>query len=117
MKKLVSITLPGDPGVCIFAMTADKYGVASSKDVTVNFNGTKISGVSSWAILLKPGVKIDFRVLAAFENGYPAVVQSKDGKHIAFLYDPITWTGSSTEISNQVKNQSAMLKQLLKELK
>lgn len=114
VKKIASITLPSEKDICVFAVSATRYGTARSKYVTVDFNGVKIAGRTAWATFIRPpGPKTEYKVLASFENGCPAVVQSRNGKHIVFLYDALSWNGEPDDISAQAFQQSAMLKQLL----
>lgn len=117
MKKLAGIQLPDEPDVCVFSVFGSRYGVVRNCVVNVDYNGVKLSGVTPWMLFLKPGAKGTYKVLASFDNGSPAIVQSKDGKHIAFLYDTLTWDGTDKEISALLKKDSALLKQLIKELK
>lgn len=117
MKKLVSIQLPNEPEICIFAVSAGRYGAVENCRVTVDFRGKKVSGTTPWVLFLKPEARGDFTVLATFDNGAPAIAQSKDGKHIAFLYDALTWEGSESEISGRWTENADILKQLIKELK
>ncbi|MFH1369458.1 MAG: hypothetical protein ABII64_10080 [Elusimicrobiota bacterium] len=117
MKKLAEIKLPDQSDICIFAISANGYGVVRDCFVTVDFNGNKIEGITPWMLCLRGDIKEDFMTLARFANGSPAIVQSKDGKHIAYLYDPLTWEGTDDEISRLWGPQSSILKQLIKELK
>lgn len=117
MKKLVAVVLPKQPLIRVFAVSANSFGVVHNCSVAVDFNGIKMSGSTPWMLYIRPDTKAEYKVLAKFENGSPAIVQSKDGKHIAYLYDPLTWEGGNTEICADWKNNSAALKQLIKELK
>jgi hypothetical protein len=112
-KHLASIRLPYAPIVHIFAITLTEGGIA--KDVTVEVEKGKIisSGICYWALSVPQDKNAPYKVLATFRNGNPAIVQSKDGRHIAYLYDPLTWSNKADEISADVGNQSEILKSLL----
>lgn len=112
-KYLTSIRLPDSPLVHIFAVTLTEGGTARNAAVEVQKGPITSSGICYWALSVPQDKNAQYRVLATFKNGNPAIVQSKDGKHIAYLYDPLTWSSNANEISADIKNQADILKSLL----
>ncbi len=112
-KRLTSIKLPDSPLVHIFAVTLTEGGTATDVPVEVKKGNITSSGICYWALSVPKDPGAQYKVLATFNNGNPAIVQSRDGKHIAYLYDPLTWSSKSNEISADVRNQAAILKSLL----
>lgn len=114
-KTLTSIVLPKEEAIHVYAFTLVEDGEARNVKAVVKFGDKKAEGMTPWLFTLREGVG-EYTVLATFENGRPAVVQSKDGKHIAFLYDALTWKKSSGEISQDVDFHSALIQDLINRL-
>lgn len=113
-KKLVSIKLPVEGSIHIFAVSLTKGGVVEDSQITVStIKGNKQSGVTTWMLSLNAKEGAPYKVLATFENGKPAIVGSQDGRHIVFLYDSLTWYGSDKEISRDVTGGARILKEVL----
>lgn len=112
-KTLASIKLPEAEQIHIFAVTLTEGGVANRARVEVQKGDITTSGLCYWVLSLKKTENASYKVLATFKNGNPAIVQSKDGKHIAFLYDPLTWDNKEGEISADIKNGAEILRSLL----
>ena len=112
-KNLVSIRLPDAPSVRIFAITLSEGGAAKDVEIEVQKGNITSSGFCYWALSVPKSKDAPYNVLATFKNGNPAIVQSKDGKHIAYLYDPLTWGDKEKEISADTKNQAEILRSLL----
>lgn len=95
--------------------------------VNVSMGNITCSFLSSWIAL--PNISNNdssYLVLANFSsgylNGYPAIVQSKDGKHTAFLFDALNWEeitseGKKEEISENLTCHAQILKQIQGRLK
>ena len=91
--------------------------------VNVSMGNITCSFLTSWIAL--PNISnhdSSYLVLANFSsgdlNGYPAIVQSKDGKHTAFLFDALNWEeitseGKKEEISEDLTCHAQILKQIL----
>lgn len=112
-KKLDSITLPDENRVHIFAVSLSKGGAVADTAVSVSMDDVIVAGTTPWAVLLSRTGEKGYKTLAKFGNGLPAVVQSGDGLHTAFLYDPLTWAGKKDEISRKVTEHSKILKKVL----
>jgi hypothetical protein len=112
-KILTSIRLPDAEQIHIFALTLTEGGAVKGTEVEVQKGDITTSGFCYWALSLKKPVNAPYNVLATFKNGNPAIVQSKDGKHIAFLYDPLTWDNKEGEISADIKNGAEILRSLM----
>ena len=112
-RNLTSIRLPYAPIVHIFAITLTEGGIAKDVTVEVEKGNISSSGICYWALSVPQDKNARYKVLATFKNGNPAIVQSKDGRHIAYLYDPLTWGNKANEISADIGNQSEILKSLL----
>lgn len=112
-KTLSSIKLPDAGQIHIFAITLTEGGVAENTIVEVKKDDITTRGFCYWVLSIRQAENAPYKVLATFENGSPAIVQSKDGKHTAFLYDPLTWGSKEGEISADIKNQAKILKSLL----
>ena len=112
-KNLVSIKLPAAPSVHIFAITLAQGGTAKNVEIEVQKGSITSSGLCYWALSVPKAKDAPYNVLATFKNGDSAIVQSKDGKHIAYLYDPLTWGNNEKEISADTKNQADILKSLM----
>jgi len=82
--------------------------------VTVSMGEIKYSGFTPWMISIDKEDVGDCKILATFSNDKPAIIQSRDGRHVAFLYDPLTWDGRNDEISRNVSEQAKILKYILK---
>jgi hypothetical protein len=114
-RSLVSITLPNELSLQIYGLSLVEGGVSHNNNIIVHWGDKQVRGVTSWLLSLKEGVG-DYETLATFENGRPAIVRSRDGHHVAFLYDPLTWKGASNEISQDLEFHSALIMDLLKKI-
>ncbi len=113
-KILKAIKLPDIPRVHIFAVTLEEGGPVKNCLCEVDMEGIKVSGRAGWLMLVEDG---HYKTLATFSNGFPAIVQSKDGRHIAFLFDALSWRGQKDEISKDTQNLSLILDKVLLKLK
>ena len=119
-KTLTSIALPGEPNLNIYAVSLVEGGLAENVEVTVKLGDEEISGNTDWVISVRSFSeeeleKAPFEVLARFSSGRPAVLKSKDGKHISFLYDALGWSYNETEISREINAHTKLLNSLLKD--
>jgi hypothetical protein len=113
-KRLASIQLPANGNIHVFAISLIKGGVVDNAQVTVTSKkGNKQAGLTSWMLSLKRKKQASYKILATFKNGSPAIVQSKDGQHTSFLYDPFTSQGSDNDISLDASGGSQILKEAL----
>ena len=115
MKLLSSIKLPVNPDICLFAISASQYGVVKDCELSVVYQEMRLSGRTPWLLLLNSkDEKKSYKVLARFQNGYPAIIQSRDDKHIAFLYDALNpQVGNEEDFSRQLDVQAEILKDIL----
>lgn len=88
--------------------------IIKDSSVTISMGEIECSGLTPWMILIDREELGDCKVLASFSTGYPAIVQSNDGRHIAFLYDSLTWDGKGKEISRKVSEHAKMLMEILR---
>ncbi len=105
-KNLKSIILPDAPRVHVFAVSLGKNEDSKAIFCDVIMGEEKISGRTEWIATVNKG---SYMTLATFGNGAPAVIQSKDKRHVAFLFDALTWRGIKDEISRDLKSLSIML--------
>ncbi|MBN2406377.1 MAG: beta-galactosidase [Elusimicrobia bacterium] len=118
IKALKSVTLPDDKNVAVFSVSAGRYGhVDSRSSIKMKYGDLEIEGMTDWILLLKPGKISGLDVIAEFSNGCPAIVKSRDKKHIAFLFDPLGWTNDKNDVSSDSGKLSDILFRLLKELR
>lgn len=116
-KTLVSIKLPDAEQIHIFALTLKEGGIIKEAQIEVQKDSSISSGLCYWVVSIKQQKDAPYKVLATFKNGDPAIVQSKDGRHIAYLYDALTWDSKEKEISADLKNQAEILESLLNKFK
>jgi len=82
--------------------------------VSVSMDGVVVSGVTPLMFSLTKEEIGNCYILATFSDNSPAIIQSQDKKHTAFLYDPLTWSGKPEEISRKVKEHARMIKKIIK---
>jgi len=116
-KKIDFIELPNNPDIAIYAVSATKYGETAGQKIKVECLNTVIEGYTSRALILRPDLPEDIEVLARFGDGSPAAVKSRDGKHITFLFDMLTWSEKEDEISSNIYGISDIIKKIVGELK
>ncbi|MEW5693753.1 MAG: beta-galactosidase [Candidatus Hydrogenedentota bacterium] len=114
MKKLDAIILPDNEEIYLFAVSFNNSGKVNNSYVEINFGDDRIKGSSPWVFLLDNITEKNYNILARFGNGYPAVIQTNDARHTAFLYDALTWDSKNDEISREIESQSNILLQLIK---
>lgn len=88
--------------------------ITINASITVSMNDTVVSGVSPYVVLLTKEEIGKCNILATFSDNNPAIIQSQDKKHIAFLYDPLTWSGKQEEMSRSVKEHAKIMKEIIK---
>ncbi|MDP8218576.1 MAG: hypothetical protein P9M03_07615 [Candidatus Theseobacter exili] len=117
-KTLKSIVLPNEPLLRVYAVTLTQGGIAENVNVTVILGDKEISGQTDWAVSVRDfdDTRLDSKspkVIAMFRNGRPAIMMSRDGKHVSFLYDALGWSDNKNEISVNVDAHSKLLHGLL----
>jgi hypothetical protein len=112
-KKLIGIRLSKDSDLRLYGLSLGQGGVSENILVTVNVGKTSITGRSEWVQYLRPTKTPGYRALATFANGMPAVIQSLDGRHTAFLYDALGWQGHPEEIRRKTAGQETLLWKVL----
>ena len=115
-KRLKAIKLPNNEQIWLYAVSMMEGGISGDSKVRLHWEKSSVEGTTPWLLSVRPGSG-NYQVLASFENGWPAVIKSKDGKHIAFLYDPLTWRDGAQEISRQTLFHEKFIKKLIEELK
>lgn len=111
-SPLEAIILPNEDKIHVFAITLIKKGDVLNSDVTVSAGGEKVRGVSPWYLSLGK-TAADFNTIGTFSSGDPAIIATKDGRHTAFLYDPLTWKGQPEEMSSKIDENAKILKKIL----
>ncbi|MEK8023137.1 MAG: hypothetical protein AAB229_04950 [Candidatus Hydrogenedentota bacterium] len=114
LRKLKSVLLPNDPAIHIFALTLVARSEGTMIPVAVDMGGVRIEGVTAWAVFLPSDAVPADRVLARFSDGRPAIILSEDKMHAAFLFDLLTWNGSRTMISRDLKSVAEIVRRVLK---
>ena len=114
LKKLKSVLLPNDPAIHIFALTLVARSEGTMIPVAVDMGGVRIEGVTAWAVFLPSDAIPADRVLARFSDGRPAIILSDDRMHATFLFDLLTWNGSRTMISRDLKSVAEIVRRVLK---
>lgn len=89
--------------------------ISRNVPISVSMDGTVVSGVSPFVLSLTKEEIGNCYIIATFSDNAPAIIQSQDKKHIAFLYDPLTWSGKPEEISRKVKEHARMIKKIIRE--
>jgi len=102
-RSLTSIRLPNAPWARIY-LAALVSGESSNATVFLtDLQGNTVEGKASWCMRLNRAGLNDpdgLEVLQHFTNREPAVIAK--GSHVAFLYDPFTWTGHKSDISLKI---------------
>ncbi len=112
-KKIKAIILPDNSSIHIFAITFEG-GAKISVDVNVKITADNMmtKGKAYWLVPVEKD-DVNGEVLAEFNDGKVAVVQSKDKSKTVFLYDALTWKGHPEEISRDVKFTADLLKKIM----
>ncbi len=94
-QELLRIELPDAPYVGLFGMVLVGGGVARDVAVSLPVEDGAVTNVTPWWLPVPVDTGLD--VLKQFAGGEPAVVAS--GRHVSFLFDPLTWSGRTNEVS------------------
>ncbi|MDP3980450.1 MAG: beta-galactosidase [Chlamydiota bacterium] len=113
-KRLVALQLPTNQGLWLFAVSMIEGGVSSQSKVRLHWEKSSVEGTTPWLLSVRPGSG-NYQTLAVFENGWPAVIKSNDGQHIAFLYDALTWRDGAQEISLQTLFHEKLIRKLVED--
>ncbi|MDP8217352.1 MAG: beta-galactosidase [Candidatus Theseobacter exili] len=113
-KNLESIVLPDEPLLRVYAVTLTEGGIAEKVDITVMLENQEVFGYTDWVVSVRNLTDEElknapFKIVARFKNDRPAILMSKDGKHISFLYDALGWSDNKKEISLNVEAHSKLL--------
>ena len=102
-QELKRIVFPDASWVRLFGAVLVKGGVASNTIVSLPGRRVEYTGSTPWCLSL-PAESLepsrafpDREVLQSLSSGDPAIVAA--GPHVAYLYDPLTWSGSTNELS------------------
>ncbi|MFH0953962.1 MAG: beta-galactosidase [Verrucomicrobiota bacterium] len=112
-QELRKIELPQAPWVRLYGIVLVNGGAAADVNVSIPWGEGNVTGTTPWWLRVAvdengvPAANPNAKVLERFAGGEPAVVA--DGTHVAFLFDPLTWSGRTNEISRHVEIHQAWI--------
>jgi len=99
-RQLVALHLPDARSIRLRGAVRVSGGATSNATVVLRNGAESVSGDSKWALSIGEDAASKLQVLKSFANGSPAV--AANGRHVAFLYDPLDWGAGTNEISRFV---------------
>lgn len=116
-QELKRILLPDATWVRLFGAVLVKGGVASNAVVSLPGRKVEYTGRTPWCLslpaeALAPSESVsELEVLQSLASGDPAIVAA--GPHVAYLYDPLTWSGATNEMSRFTDVHQKALEEVL----